>query len=109
VVKVGVGTLLVFPAWLPHAVDANRSERVRISIGFNAMFAASRKPWATHYGAHPESHANPIGQRLRSELWAQIHRREPRAFPYAPKRGNLADAADRSRHTRHMVIASGGS
>lgn len=40
VVKVGVGTLVVFPAWLPHSVDANRSERVRISISFNAMFAA---------------------------------------------------------------------
>ena len=39
VVKVGVGTLVVFPAWLPHSVDANRSERVRISISFNAMFA----------------------------------------------------------------------
>lgn len=38
--KVGAGTLLVFAAWLPHSVDANRSERVRISIGFNAMFAA---------------------------------------------------------------------
>jgi hypothetical protein len=94
---------------LPHSVDANRSERVRISISFNAMFAAFAETMATHYGAHRESHANPIGQRLRSELWAQIHRRDPRAFPYAPKRGNLADAAGRSRHTRHVVIASGGS
>jgi hypothetical protein len=40
VVAVGVGTLLVFPAWLPHSVDANRSERARISISFNAMFTA---------------------------------------------------------------------
>jgi uncharacterized protein (TIGR02466 family) len=39
-VTVGVGTLLVFPAWLPHSVDANRSERTRISIHFNAMFTA---------------------------------------------------------------------
>lgn len=32
------GDLLVFPAWLPHSVDANRSSRVRISVSFNAMF-----------------------------------------------------------------------
>jgi len=38
VVTVEVGTLLLFPAWLPHSVDANRSERTRISISFNVMF-----------------------------------------------------------------------
>ncbi len=32
------GDLLLFPAWLPHSVDFNRSNRVRISISFNAMF-----------------------------------------------------------------------
>lgn len=32
------GDLLVFPAWLPHSVDQNRSSRVRISVSFNAMF-----------------------------------------------------------------------
>lgn len=40
VMAVGVATLLVFPAWLAHSVDANRSERTRISISFNAMFTA---------------------------------------------------------------------
>ena len=40
VVEVGTGTLLVFPAWLPHSVDANRSENPRISVSFNVMFAA---------------------------------------------------------------------
>lgn len=39
VVQVKDGTLLVFPAWLQHSVDPNRSRRVRISIGFNIMFA----------------------------------------------------------------------
>ena len=34
------GTLLVFPAWLVHSVDANRSERLRISASFNAMFSS---------------------------------------------------------------------
>ena len=38
VVKVAVGTLLVFPAWLPHSVDSNASEVDRVSISFNAMF-----------------------------------------------------------------------
>ena len=38
VVRVQNGTLLVFPAWLPHSVDPNASERERISISFNVMF-----------------------------------------------------------------------
>ena len=39
VVKVAVGTLLVFPAWLPHSVDSNASEADRLSVSFNAMLA----------------------------------------------------------------------
>jgi uncharacterized protein (TIGR02466 family) len=38
VFKVGDGTLLLFPAWLQHAVDVNRSARPRISMSFNLMF-----------------------------------------------------------------------
>jgi len=37
VVKVAIGTLLVFPAWLPHSVDPNASEADRLSVSFNAM------------------------------------------------------------------------
>ena len=40
VLEIGTGTLLVFPAWLPHSVDANRSEDPRISVSFNIMFAS---------------------------------------------------------------------
>jgi uncharacterized protein (TIGR02466 family) len=40
VVTVTNGTLLVFPAWLPHSVDVNRSERARISMSFNIMFSS---------------------------------------------------------------------
>ncbi|HRP95865.1 MAG TPA: TIGR02466 family protein [Rhodocyclaceae bacterium] len=39
VVRVADGMLLVFPAWLAHSVDANGSERERISISFNMMFS----------------------------------------------------------------------
>jgi uncharacterized protein (TIGR02466 family) len=39
VVNVEQGTLLVFPAWLMHSVDPNRSDRLRISASFNAMFS----------------------------------------------------------------------
>ena len=39
-VTVKDGTLLMFPAWLEHSVDPNRSGRARVSIGFNVMFAA---------------------------------------------------------------------
>jgi uncharacterized protein (TIGR02466 family) len=39
VVRVSPGTLLLFPAWLPHSVDANASVERRISVSFNLMFA----------------------------------------------------------------------
>jgi uncharacterized protein (TIGR02466 family) len=40
VVKVQSGTLLVFPAYLQHSVDANASAEERISVSFNIMFSA---------------------------------------------------------------------
>jgi uncharacterized protein (TIGR02466 family) len=39
VVRVEEGALLIFPSWLVHSVDPNRSDRVRISASFNAMFS----------------------------------------------------------------------
>ena len=39
VVTVNDGTLLVFPSWLSHSVDTNRSNQTRISISFNIMFS----------------------------------------------------------------------
>ena len=39
VVRVGEGTVLLFPAWLPHSVDANRGDRDRISVSFNIMLS----------------------------------------------------------------------
>ncbi len=40
VVRVGNGTLLVFPSYLYHSVDANASGETRVSVGFNLMFSA---------------------------------------------------------------------
>lgn len=40
VVRVSNGTLLIFPAWLRHSVDANTGEEERISISFNIMFTS---------------------------------------------------------------------
>jgi uncharacterized protein (TIGR02466 family) len=40
VVRVKNGTLLLFPAYLQHSVDANASKEPRISISFNVMFSA---------------------------------------------------------------------
>jgi uncharacterized protein (TIGR02466 family) len=40
VLKVKDGMLLMFPAWLQHGVDPNRSDRLRVSLGFNVMFTA---------------------------------------------------------------------
>jgi uncharacterized protein (TIGR02466 family) len=39
VVPVEEGVLLIFPSWLVHSVDANRSDQARISASFNAMFS----------------------------------------------------------------------
>lgn len=40
VVRVKNGTLLLFPAYLAHSVDSNKSEDTRVSISFNLMFSA---------------------------------------------------------------------
>lgn len=40
VVRVKNGTLLIFPAWLRHSVDASTSEEERIAISFNVMFSS---------------------------------------------------------------------
>jgi uncharacterized protein (TIGR02466 family) len=40
VVRVENGTLLLFPAYLQHSVDVNRSEKERVSVSFNLMFSS---------------------------------------------------------------------
>lgn len=40
VVRVREGTLLLFPSYLEHSVDANTSADERISISFNLMFSS---------------------------------------------------------------------
>lgn len=40
VVRVKNGTLLVFPSYLCHSVDANASGETRISVSFNLMYSA---------------------------------------------------------------------
>ena len=40
VVRVKDGTLLVFPSYLYHSVDANASGETRVSVSFNLMFPA---------------------------------------------------------------------
>ena len=39
-VRVSAGSLILFPAWLQHAVDTNRSNQPRLSMSFNLMFPA---------------------------------------------------------------------
>ena len=41
VVRVKTGTLLVFPSYLYHSVDANASSEIRVSVSFNLMFSAA--------------------------------------------------------------------
>jgi len=40
VMQVRNGTLLVFPSYLHHSVDANASGKTRVSLSFNLMFSA---------------------------------------------------------------------
>ena len=40
VVKISDGTLLMFPSWLPHSVDASGRDETRISVSFNVMPSA---------------------------------------------------------------------
>jgi uncharacterized protein (TIGR02466 family) len=40
VVRLANGTLLMFPSYLEHSVDANKSEEERISVSFNIMFSS---------------------------------------------------------------------
>ena len=40
VVRVRNGTLLVFPSYLQHSVDANAGSESRVSVSFNLMFSA---------------------------------------------------------------------
>lgn len=49
-IKVREGTLILFPAWLPHSVEENKSNELRISVSFNLMFTSfgekmSRPKW----------------------------------------------------------------
>jgi uncharacterized protein (TIGR02466 family) len=40
VLRVEEGALVIFPSWLVHSVDPNRSRALRISVSFNAMFSS---------------------------------------------------------------------
>ena len=40
VVRVTNGTLLMFPSYLEHSVDANVNDEERISVSFNVMFSS---------------------------------------------------------------------
>ena len=40
VVQVSDGTLLMFPSYLEHSVDANMSDEERVSVSFNVMFSS---------------------------------------------------------------------
>ena len=40
VITIRAGTILLFPSWFQHSVEANRGKRQRISISFNIMFSA---------------------------------------------------------------------
>jgi hypothetical protein len=62
VLRVQNGTLLIFPAYVPHSVDANASVEERVSISFNVMFSAfaqnlSKPLWGDHAPSQRRSSA----------------------------------------------------
>ena len=79
VVRVRNGTLLVFPAYLQHSVDANASEGERISISFNVMFSdftenLSKPLWGNHGSSRRSSPAeNSAARPARKRKVARAH------------------------------------
>jgi uncharacterized protein (TIGR02466 family) len=64
VMRVRNGTLLIFPAYLQHSVDANASEEERISISFNIMFSSfTRNLSKPLWGDHPSLHRSRASER----------------------------------------------
>ena len=58
VMPVKEGMLVIFPAWLPHAVGINKSDRERISVSFNVMFSSfgekmSKPYWTSNVSVRP--------------------------------------------------------
>ncbi len=58
IMPVKEGMLVVFPAWLPHSVDFNKSDQERISISFNVMFSSfgekmSKPQWTGNVNVRP--------------------------------------------------------
>jgi len=58
IMPVKEGMLVVFPAWLPHSVDFNKSDQERISISFNVMFSSfgekmSKPQWTGNVSVRP--------------------------------------------------------
>ena len=58
IMSVKEGMLVVFPAWLPHSVDVNKSDQERISISFNVMFSSfgekmSKPQWTGNVSVQP--------------------------------------------------------
>jgi len=60
IMPVKEGMLIVFPAWLPHSVDTNKSDRERISVSFNVMFSSfgekmSKPQWTGNVNVNVEA------------------------------------------------------
>ena len=58
IMPVKEGMLIVFPAWLPHSVGINKSDRERISVSFNVMFSSfgekmSKPQWTGNINVKP--------------------------------------------------------
>jgi uncharacterized protein (TIGR02466 family) len=86
VVRVQSGTLLVFPAYLPHSVDANASEEERISISLNIMFSAftenlSKPLWGEHASAHRTAGVRQKSVRPRKPTAKQTSQNTPGSCP----------------------------
>ncbi len=45
--SVKAGTLLMFPSWLPHSIEINKSSEERISVAYNLMFTSFGEKMAT--------------------------------------------------------------
>ena len=54
------GTLLVFPSWLQHSVDANRGDMNRVSVSFNIMFSSYTQEMSRPLWPSEAAEARPL-------------------------------------------------
>ena len=101
VVRVKDGTMLVFPAYLQHSVDASASDQERISISFNIMFSfvhGASEQAAVAAGGSAHTRQRIVCQFVTFTRCDTPQYREPRTEQIPDLTGQDSDDESRRRH-----------